>query len=209
MKDDLDFYIGNIDRFMDIAKKHLDYIEKKQTKVLNIPGIIEDHGLVTSIFSAASIEAAINLYILIPIVYINNSETRIFYGDLISHYFRSPIHLKLKFICERFPDIGKNKNLLKRVNKLFSYRNLIMHSSPEHWELSDLTIYSDGIKYSGKLKVSLPELKFDSKFGGEEEIKLAHKHFKTAEDFISKLRPFLPKKLTKINISQLRNFMQP
>jgi hypothetical protein len=208
MEYEFDFYTGNIDRFMDIARKQLDYIKKRQSGELKIPGIIEDHGVVTSIFAAASIEAAINLYILLPVVYIKNSKTRIFFGSLLTKYFRSPISVKLKFICKTFPELKKNKKLLKKVGALFSYRNLIMHSAPDHVEESDYYFEDeDSRKHLNRVKKTSPRFYFGSNFNSEEEIKLAQEHFDIAEEFIEKMRPFRPKKLTKKEINLFENLI--
>lgn len=208
MEIEFDFYTGNVDRFMDIARKHLDYIKKKQSNELKIPGIIEDHGLVTSIFAAASIEAAINLYILIPVIYIKDSQTRIFFDSLLTKYFRSPIPVKLKFVCETFPELKKSKTLLRKVEKLFYYRNLIMHSSPDHVEVSRYEFNNkDTIKHSSRLKKTFPEFYFGSNFKNKEEIKLAHEHFEIAEEFIGKLKPFRPKKFNKRDITLFYNLI--
>ena len=76
-KNEFDFTdVGNVDRFLDIAKKHLIYIEKSKTKEIRIPGVLIDHAMVTSIFSAAAIEAALNIFVAIPVLYIEEQDTR-------------------------------------------------------------------------------------------------------------------------------------
>lgn len=209
MKIDFDFYTGNIDRFMDIARKQLDYIQKRQSKGLKIPGIIEDHGIIASIFSAASIEATINLYILLPIVLIKDSKIRSFFGCLLTKYFRSPIFAKLNFVCETLPELKNNKVLLKRIEKLFSYRNSIMHSSPEHFETIENLMNS--IKVIIPIKNTLestPKFFFGSKLNSKEEIKLAREHFETAKQFIEIMKPFYSKKLSKKEIYIFYNLIQ-
>lgn len=207
MEYEFDFYTGNIDRFMDIARKHLDYIKKRQSNELKIPGIIEDHGVVTSIFAAASIEAAINLYILLPVIYIKESQTRIFFGSLLTKYFRSSIPVKLKFVCETFPELKKSKKLLKKVEELFSYRNRIMHSSPDHVEEFDYYFDEDSIQHSKKNRTS-PRFYFGSSLSGEVEIKLARGHYEVAEEFIKIMKPFRPKKLSNKEIILFENLIQ-
>ena len=52
---------------------------------------MEDHALVASIFFAATVEAALNLYIAIPVLYIRGRDLRKFFGTFSTQYQRLPI----------------------------------------------------------------------------------------------------------------------
>lgn len=209
MNIDFDFYQGNIDRFMDIARKHLDYIGKIKRGELKLPGIIGDHGVVVSVFSAASIEATINLYILIPIVFIKDNQIRLFYGNLLAKYFRSSIPSKLHFVSETFPELKKKKNLLKKIEKIFSYRNRIMHSALEYGETNESEYYFNQNEPKTKVsKNTVPEFRFDSDINSEKDIKLAHEHFRIAKEFIETMKPFQTRKITKKEVHMFDHLIQ-
>ena len=194
---------------MDIARKHLDYVDKIQRNELKLPGIIGDHGVVASIFSAASIEATINLYILIPIIFIKDNQIRLFYGNLLTKYFRSSIPAKLNFVSETFPELKKKKKLLKKIEKLISYRNRIMHSAAEYVEVNEIKYYLENNELKSKMsKNTVPEFRFDSDINSEKDIELAREHFEIAKEFIETMKPFQTRKLNNKEIDMLYNLIQ-
>lgn len=182
---------GDVERLLGIAKRHLGYVKKSRSKGITIsstspPPLKLDHAIVASIFSAAAIEAGLNLFISIPILYIGDENVRRFYGSLVTAYFRLPVPQKLRFVCEFCPQIKEDKALLERVRDLFAYRNSIIHASPRYieplglpdWEeLPNQISEEDFIRYP---QLSLGRVSSD-------EVEEAFQHCQTAVDFTGKL----------------------
>jgi len=125
---------GDVERLLQIAKRHLDYIDRSRTSTWIVPGIKPDHGLVASIFSAAAIEVGLNLFISIPVLAIRDAELQRFFGTFVTKCQRSSVRDKIKFattICGTFND---QNELIKRVHALFDFRKAVLHARPEYIE---------------------------------------------------------------------------
>ena len=178
---------GSVKRLLDIAKRHLDYIKRSRSKKITVPGDIKlDHAIVASVFSAAAIEAGLNIYISLPILFIKDENLRRFLGSLVTKKLRLSVPQKLNFVCEFCPQIKKDKNLRKKVEALFEYRNAVLHSPPEYIEplgLPDLEELSSEISKEDLIGHPQLTLRGPSSVALEE----AFEHYKTAVDFLSKL----------------------
>jgi len=178
-----------IRRLLGIARRHLDYIKRSRSKKNASWEAKCDHALVASVFSAAAIEAGLNLFISTPILFIKNEEIRRFFGILITKYSRIPVQQKIKFACEFCPELKNNEKLLVRVKKLFEYRNSVLHPSPSYAEPLGLP---DEDKLPNKISeedlIPYPELSLQviSSF----EVEEAFQHYRTALDFLSKLNVY-------------------
>lgn len=154
-----------VKRLLSIAKRHLGYINRSRSKgsIISFPLSPKlAHAIVASIFSAAAIEAGLNLFISIPILYIKDENLRKFFGLLATKYSRLSVPQKLNFVCEFCPQIKEDKALLGKVDALFKYRNSLLHSSPEYIEplglpdLEELPLPHASLEYIDPL--GLPDL---------------------------------------------------
>ena len=174
---------------LSIAKRHLGYIAKSRSKTITVPGDLKlDHAIVASIFSAAAVEAGLNLFISIPILFVKDKNVQRFFGVLVTKYSRLSVRQKIEFACEVCPQIKQNKALLKKVRALFEYRNLVLHSSPEYAEplgLPDLDFEELPSRISKEDLIPHPQLL--SRGTSSARIEEAFQHYQTASDFLSKL----------------------
>jgi len=180
---------NRVKRLLAIAKRHLGYIAKSRSKTIIVPGDLKlDHAIVASIFSAAAVEAGLNLFISIPILFVKDENVRRFFGMLVTKYSRLSVRQKIEFACEFCPQIKQDKALLKRVRALFEYRNSVLHSSQEYAEplgLPDLDFKELSSRIMEEDLIPHPQLlsRGTSSAGIEE----AFQHYQTASDFLSKL----------------------
>ena len=204
-----------VKRLLSIAKRHLGYINRSRSKgsIISFPLSPKlAHATVASIFSAAAIEAGLNLFISIPILYIKDENLRKFFGLLATKYSRLSVQQKLAFVREFCPQIKEDKTLRRRVDALFAYRNSILHASPEYIEplgfpdLEELPIPHASLEYIEPL--GLPDLEeLPSEIGEEDlirypqlslrqfsldEVDEAFQHYQTALDFLGKLTIYVP-----------------
>ncbi len=112
---------------MAIAKRHAGYI--KRAKEIRVPGVICDHATIVNVFSAGAVEAALNLYISIPLLLLDDRESRAFFGPLLTKHLRLSIRKKITFAESVSPDLKANLEVCKRVNRLFDNRNAHLHPS--------------------------------------------------------------------------------
>ena len=180
---------GEVKRLLAIAKRHLGNIGKSRSKAVTVPGDLKlDHAIVASIFSAAAIETGLNLFIVIPILLIKDANIRRFFGVLVTKYSRLSVPQKIEFACEFCPQIKRDKALLKRVRELFSYRNSVLHSSPEYIEalgLPDLDWEQLSSKITEEDLARHPQLLLRGTSSAE--VQEAFQHYQTAMDFLGKL----------------------
>jgi hypothetical protein len=164
---------------------------------MTLPGDVRpDHAIVASIFSAAAVEAGLNLFISIPILHIKDENIRRFFGLLITKYLRLSVPQKLTFACEFCQQIKEDKALLGRVRELFEYRNDLLHSAPlyaEPWGPLDMEEHQIGeegwIEVKGAF-IRYPQL--ISRGFSTAEVEMAFEHYQTAVDFLSKLTVYGP-----------------
>jgi hypothetical protein len=180
---------GRVKRLLSIARRHLGYIAKSRSKTITVPGDLKlDHAIVASVFSAAAVEAGLNLFISIPILFVKDENVQRFFGVLVTKYSRLSVRQKIEFACEFCPQIKQDKALLKGVYALFEYRNSVLHSSPEYAEplgLPDLDFEELPSMITEEDLIPHPQLlsQGTSSAGIEE----AFQHYRTASDFLGKL----------------------
>jgi hypothetical protein len=193
MPEELDFESwGPASELLDIAKKHLSYIKRARSGGLRVPGRAWNHALVASIFSAAAIEAALQTFIIAPILFIRDDSIRRFYATLLTRHVRLSTRDKIDFAKQFSPLLRKDKKLIQQTKELFSHRNTIVHSSLDYAEplaLRDGDILSSDIRINEHF-VRKPVLYH--KVTGIDPIRDAFKHFDVAHRFIQKLSPFTP-----------------
>ena len=182
----------DVKQLLNIAKRHLGYIKKSQSKEITVPGIKVDHAVVASIFSAAAVEAGINLFLSIPVLYIQQKNIRKFFGSVISKTLRMSIRQKIELIRKFVKKLGSDNKLIKDINELFDFRNTLLHSSPEFIESEKIT--ADFERNIIKKTQSIAEL--FSRGSSTSEAKCAFNHYKVALDFIKHLDVKIPNKTT-------------
>jgi hypothetical protein len=180
---------SQVKRLLAIAKRHLGYTAKSRSKTITMPGDLKlDHAIVASIFSAAAVEAGLNLFISVPVLFLKDENIQKFFGVLVMKYSRFSVRQKIEFACEFCPQIRQDKALLKKVRTLFEYRNSVLHSSPEYAEplgLPDLDFEQLPNRITEEDLVPRPQLL--ARGTSSVEIEEAFEHYRTASDFLSRL----------------------
>jgi hypothetical protein len=175
-------------RLLQIANRHLQYIARTHSQISLSRK--QDHAIVATVFSAAAIEAGLNLFISIPVLDISDADTRRFHGRLISKYLRLSIPKKLQFICESSDEIRKDRYLCEKVRQLFNKRNKVIHSSPEYIEPIGLPDIEDQVAYVDQLSEDdlVPRPRLESQGMISTDIEDAFEHFQIATEFLMKLK---------------------
>jgi hypothetical protein len=177
----------DVKRLLSIAKRHLGYINRSRSKRITLPGDLKvDHATVASIFSAAAVEAGLNLFTSIPILFIKNENAQRFFGALVTKHSRLSVRRKIELAREFCPQIEQDRALLKRVDALFEYRNSVLHSSPEYVEPLGL-LDSDELPNEITEEDLIPHPQLSSLGTSSLEVEEAFRHYQTALDFLGKL----------------------
>lgn len=170
-----------------------------------IPGVKPDHALVASIFSAAAVEAGLNLFIAAPVLFIRDDTLRRFYADFITRAARSSVRDKLRFVKRACPEIAEEPKLMDRVNKLFDYRNAALHSTPEYGEATKAVPPAVWKRARPGEPITLTDADLETRArphltgrgGGTEAIELAGEHYATAKIFLTLLKPVVPQRRSR------------
>lgn len=173
-----------------------------------------DHSIVSIVFSAISVEAAINLAICSPALHIKNRGQRIFLGTLLTNYFSATIPKKLGFLFKVYPTLKQEKELGKEIKNLFSFRNKIVHSTPIYSEAIDLsevferidekslTVYDDNERFLQ----TTPTLHLKDVNSLFKDIpSLAEKYYEIAERFLKLLDNVSLKEVENGYLDSMRN----
>ena len=116
---------------LNISKQHLDALDRTRVREDTIIGIDNYNTLmVSTVFAAISIEAALNNYILIHCLFLDKPYLQEVFGDITENYLRVPIHKKINLVRDHWPD-GFPAKLLQDVREMFRIRNHITHQSGE------------------------------------------------------------------------------
>jgi hypothetical protein len=184
----------DVRQLLDISNRHLKFIKKARTKEIRIPGPKVEHAIVASIFASASIEAALNLFILIPVLYIENSKTRKFFGKLARQYKKLNVRAKLQFAKQFFPNDKSTKKLFNAVEGFFTYRNSIIHTSSDYIEPLALPESIDDLPETINFDDLVPSPQLSNAGKGSEDVYHAFSNYALACRFINKLSQyqFLP-----------------
>jgi hypothetical protein len=125
---------GDTERFMRVAGKHLNALRRCLGHAAFKQQNVDDHALVIIITLAAAVEAAVNLCIALPPLFIQDPSIRRYVLRFMTEANRAPMPAKIKFITGFCPVVGKKKLLLRKLNELLELRNSILHSSPDYAE---------------------------------------------------------------------------
>jgi hypothetical protein len=105
----------------------------------------EENGIICVVFAAAAVEAALNLFVTIPLLYIPSKEIRQFYGRIVTSRARPGLQAKLGLAKEFSEALHGKDSLLKSITELFAERNEIVHSPAEY---ADGAIMPDEVDFS-------------------------------------------------------------
>lgn len=86
--------------------------------------------MVSTVFSAITIEAALNDYVLIHCNFLERPYLQGVFGDITTDYLRGSIQKKINLVRDHWPDKFPD-HLLNDVRELFRIRNRIAHQSGE------------------------------------------------------------------------------
>ena len=171
-----------VSRYLKIAKRYARYL--KSAKEIRIPGIICDHAMIVNVFSAAAIEAALNLYIAFPLLNISKRQIRTFYGNLLTKYLRLSVRKKISFARSFSKEMRNDSKLLGEVNSIFDSRNSYLHASPIYSE-------SSGVDFSKLRGVSFKKFRTSPQLTtltfSSQDVTLSLRHYSTAVKFIKLL----------------------
>jgi hypothetical protein len=171
-----------VTRYLMIAKRYARYI--KSAREIRIPGIICDHATIVNVFSAAAIEAALNLYIAIPLLTIKKRQIRAFYGTLLTKHLRLSVRKKISFAKSFSKEMKEEAKLLGEVNAIFDSRNSYLHASPIYSESSGIDFSKlRGVSFKGFK--TYPQLTVSS-FSSQDVIE-SLRHYSIAVKFIKLL----------------------
>ena len=191
----VDYKVGGVvilghERHLKIARQHLSYIQenikrrKAPTKFANKTFHPEEdypvdinHALVTSIFSALAVEAALNSFITVKISHftLDCKKVKFLAGWITDE--RYGVEKKIKLINKLVPNL-KLKYRQDGIEELFQYRNKWVHYKGRY---TGEKISLIGGRIETPVHFTYPGVKFD-------EIKKAEEHYKIAVTVIEKLK---------------------
>lgn len=114
-----------------IAKEHRDAIDPGRITDEAVIGVENANRLkVATVFSAITVEAALNDYILIHCNFLDSPYLEGVFGDITTDYLRGSVQKKINLIRDHWPN-EIPPELIKDVRKMFEIRNRIAHQSSE------------------------------------------------------------------------------
>lgn len=120
--------------FLRIARNHIGYIRRSNKSAGDKGAKHHDHAIVIIVMSAAAVESQINHLLSAPTLFISERRSRIYFGKLVTRYFRSTIEAKIKFITQSYKTANISSDLKRDIRELFYARNKIIHSFPQFAE---------------------------------------------------------------------------
>lgn len=142
---------GEYKELLNISKQHLDALDPTRVREDAIIGLDNYATLmVSTVFAAISIEAALNDYILIHCLLLNAPYLQEVFKDITENYLRVSVQQKIDFVRDHWTDEFP-KELLEDVRKLFRIRNRITHQTSNLLTANDV---DDGNAAMQKLKLT-------------------------------------------------------
>jgi hypothetical protein len=114
---------------LDIAKESFNAIDRQRVTEEHVIGV-DNHNrlMVSTVFSAITIEAALNDYVLVHCNFLERPYLQGVFGDITTDYLCGSIQKKINLVRDHWPDKFPD-HLLKDVRELFRIRNRIAHQS--------------------------------------------------------------------------------
>ena len=114
---------------LDIAKEHRDAIDDSRITSEGVIGVSNSNRLrISTVFSAISIEAALNDYTLIHCNFLQSPYLEGIFGDITTDFLRGSVQKKIELVRNHWPDEIPT-DLIKDVKELIRIRNRIAHQS--------------------------------------------------------------------------------
>lgn len=114
-----------------ISKEHLDSLDLSRVRPDAVIGVDNYAKLkVSTVFAAISIEAAVNNFILMHCLFLQQPYLQEVFGTIATKFLRSSIHDKIKVLRQNWPDEFPD-DLIHDVRELFRIRNQVTHLSDE------------------------------------------------------------------------------
>ena len=115
---------------LSIARRHLSLIRRSANKPLSLPGDIRlEHAAIAIVFSAAAVEAGVNLFIAAPVLFVQDEGLRRYFGVLLSRQVRRmSLTDKLAFISKIHPRISPQTGEMAEIRGLIERRNCLVHA---------------------------------------------------------------------------------
>lgn len=189
-----------VKRLLRLSARYLKRAKKIKGKRVS-PAKIEN-AIISSVFSAAAIEAGVNIFIKLPLLFIKDRYTQNFYGHMLNELKGLAAPRKVELVSRFCSGLRGNKDLRRRVQELFIYRNKILHVSPEYVERFGLPekIFEDeaiGDNAAGTVRsreISEEELVREPGImltpPSEMSLRAAYEHYEIAEEFLQNLISF-------------------
>jgi hypothetical protein len=116
---------------LNIAKEHLDSLDRSRVHSDAIIGVDNFSKMkVSAVFAAVAIEAALNDFVLIHCLFLEQPYLQGVLGDITENFLRASVHQKINLVRDHWPDEFPT-DLLKDVRELFRIRNRITHQTHE------------------------------------------------------------------------------
>ena len=114
---------------LDIAKQNRDAIDDARITTEGVIGV-DNHNrlMISTVFSAITIEAALNDYTLIHCNFLDSPYLEGVFGDITTDFLRGSVHKKIELMRTHWPD-EMTADLIKEVKELIRIRNRIAHQS--------------------------------------------------------------------------------
>lgn len=153
-----------------------------------------ENAIISSVFSAAAIEAGMNIFLKWPLLFINDKYVQNFYGQMLNELKGMPAPRKVDLVSRFCSGLRGNKRLRKRTQELFSYRNKILHVSPEYVERFGLpdNFFDKGPIETREISVEELVRKASIEFTPPSDMsfRAAVEHYEIAEEFLKHLISF-------------------
>jgi hypothetical protein len=153
-----------------------------------------ENAIISSVFSAAAVEAGMNIFLKWPLLFINDKYVQNFYGQMLNELRGMPAPRKVDLVSRFCSGLRGNKKLRKRVLELFSYRNKILHVSPEYVERFGLPDNFFDTGPVGSREIPVEELVRNAAIAftppNDMSLRDAAEHYEIAEEFLKFLISF-------------------
>lgn len=114
-----------------ISKDHLDSLDHTRVRSDTVIGNDNLAKLkVSTVFAAISLEAALNNFILVHCLHIENAYLQGMFGKITKQYLLCSVHEKISLIRQCWPEVFPD-SLVADVKEMFRIRNRVTHESDE------------------------------------------------------------------------------
>lgn len=161
-----------------------------------------ENAIISSIFSAAAVEAGVNVFLKLPILAIKDEYIQNLYGYMLNELRGLSAPRKVQLVSRFCTKLKDNNKLAKQIQDLFSHRNKILHVSPEYVERLGLPedYFLEGpdagevINGIRSRKISVEQLVRNAAImfspPGDTSLRSAVEHYYVAEEFLKALISF-------------------